>query len=238
VSAAKLGRRWHQPPQGDEMGDVRAFSRDWPEVLIRIETSANLDLGNVGRLFQRINTGARRAYLGAAPRIEIVSVETGSVMLRIAALSAVLTAGQLALQIGDHLQNDPAASRVCRDAFDNDHVNRILIIGDQQRITVTPEDVGDYESAAFGIARSERAPAPPRQVATTAEGVFEGTIERISGEYYIQLTLRPGLFLRIEEHREQPDILAEHQRYRVEGTAYFAPIGKPSAFMLRNALRL
>jgi hypothetical protein len=220
------------------MGDVRAFSRDWPEVLIRIETSGNLDLGNAGRLFQRINTGAKRAYLGRPPRIEIVSLETGSVMLKIAALSAALTAAQLALQISDHLQNDPAASRACRDTFENDKTGRILIIGGQQKITVTPEELADYDAVSFEAVAASPRTAPPKAIASVAEGIFEGTIERISGDYYIQLSDRPGLFLKVQDERELSEVLAEHERYRVEGKAYFAPVGKPSAFVLTSAMSL
>src|SRR5688572_1319553 len=105
------------------MGDVRTYDGSVHELVVLIESVGRFDLTTVGLFFQRLDTAARRAMPDEfrRPRIEIVEITTGSLVLRLtvagvalAAVSAAFDAGSFALDVAEYLRTNPAAANSCR----------------------------------------------------------------------------------------------------------------------------
>lgn len=229
------------------MSDARGIAAERAVVRIFIETNGRLDLGNVGRFMQRLDTVARRAAAPVAsqPRIEIVSVSSGSLELRIAVASLVAAVGSLAfdagsfaLSIADALKNEPAASRSCRALLEGDNGTVIIVEGGGTGRSVSLGDLApDYPMAANRGLRP-----PPREEVAEAEmltGPQDGFIRRMGGEDWVELESRPGLIIRIRDQRENDaPPLEPNLRYTLDGEAHLAPAGQESFFVLRKAMRL
>jgi hypothetical protein len=218
------------------------------EVRIFIETSGRLDLGNVGRFMQRLDTVARRAAAGGAsnPRIEIVSLASGSVEIRIAVASLLVAVGSLAFDAGGFAMNiaqaltsEPAAARSCKALLEGDNGTVILIEGGGQASRLTS---GDFDAAnEYEVARKLPRGAPRDDVVReeVLTGPQKGTIRQFGGENWVELDGRPGLIIRLRDERSPPtDFLEENRTYVLDGDAHLAPAGRPSFFLLRSAILL
>lgn len=221
------------------MSTVYPIGGDWPEVLIKIETDGRLDLGNVGRFLQRINTGVRttRPEGTPVPRVEIVEIASGSLMLRIAVASLVVGSAQLAVQIYQYLQTNEAAARVGRDLIQGDNATSITINGGSNSFTLAPEDVPMLERS---VERAVAARGPPRIEREVAQlsGLSSGFARRSDGDWWVELDHRKGLMLRVVDERPSKEPLKENIRYRFDGQAFIGSEGRVSGYILQSAMPL
>jgi hypothetical protein len=224
---------------GLDMADsIVKMPQDYIHIQICIKTDGRLGLSNVGSLFQRIDTGVRYVSGGGTRlKVELVGVENGSIVVRIAIITAALTAGQLVLGLVDYMETNGPAIRANNLILNEDNGIEITISGDGQSHTIRGEDL-DLQLDAAAANR------PPHIVEPTSD--FEqieysqsGMIIRIDSEIWIRLEERPGMMLKLRDGREAGSkYLDENRRYTFEGTAYIARAGQDSFFVLSNAIPL
>jgi hypothetical protein len=217
------------------MGDLRAI-RDWPEVRVKIETDGRLSARNVGRLLQSLNTAGRSvpATASLAPRVEIVSIASGSIEIVIAVLALGVSATSLAFQIREFFKTNTGAVRVGRDLIVNDNATSISISGGTNIFLIGHQDVPEMEDMLTDMRVAARAPERP-SVPTVIRGPHFGRLHRFSGDWWVELDSRPGMTLRIRDIRPDHEALTGDRRYRLIGDAHIAPEGEESTFVLRSA---
>jgi hypothetical protein len=226
------------------VGDVRTIFD--PEVSVIIETDGRLQLANVGRFLQRLDTAARRTSPRALSqsRAEIVELTTGSLKIRLAVVgagaavaSAAFGGGSFAVSLAQYLRDDPAASRSCRALIENDNGTVIVVKGYGQSIPITLNDLSVPEH--FAVAASDepqrvRAPAPQ-----VIRGPREGFVRHYEGQDWVELDDRPGLRIQIRDERpDRTKALQPNLRYVLDGDAHFGGLRQPSFFVLREATLL
>lgn len=223
------------------MGDIRALDRQWPELLIRIETSGNLELGHVGAFLQRLNTAVRRSRPAGAPipRVELVSIETGSIKFRIAVASLAVTAAALAIQVADYLKSDPAAVRSTYTLIQGDNATVITIQGDETSASISPNEVEDMlqQVERRATRRMVGGAGPAVALPELITGPQSGIIHQFGGANWIALDSRPGMSLEIEDRRAAgSEPLRENLRYTIDGQAHIGADGARSYFIMRDAI--
>ena len=217
------------------MGDVRAI-RGWPEVRIKIETKGNLSARNLGRFLQSLNTAGRSvpATRAATPRVEVVSVKSGSVEIVIAVLALGVSATALAFQIREFFRSNTGAVRVSRDLIVGDNATSISISGGTNVLLIGHQDVPHMEEVLSEVGAAASAAERPR-IMKVIRGPHLGTVHRFSDNWWVELDRRPGLTLRIRDMRTDPEPLESDHRYRLVGDAHIAREGEESTFLLREA---
>lgn len=232
------------------MGDVRTVADVSPEIRITIQTTGRLELANVGRFLQRLDTAARRATPSSVrrPRIEIVEIHSGSLVVRIAVASlvvavgsAVFDAGSFAVAVAEHLKNDQPAARSCRALIEGDNATVIVVAGGGLTETIGSADLApeEYDVARnLAPARSRRDLEQPTELEVLT-GPQTGAIRRFGGQNWVELESHPGLTIRIRDERDQKrENLEADMRYVLDGEAHVGGARQESFFVLRKALRL
>lgn len=219
------------------MGDVRAI-RQWPEVSIKIETHGRLSARNVGRFLQSLNTAGRSAAATEteSPRVEIVSIASGSIEVVVAVLTLGVAATQLAFQIREFFRSNTAAVRIVRDLIVNDNATNISIGGGTNIFLIGHQDLPHMDDVLTEVRAAARAPAPPPT--RVIRGPHLGRLHQFSGSWWAELDRRPGMTLRVRDIRPEKDPLEPDRRYRLVGDAHIAPEGEESTFVLRSAQAL
>ena len=224
-----------------------------PYVRVLIETTGNLGLANVGRFLQRLDTGARRVAQEQGwrqPSIEIVSITTSSLDLkikvaglRVAQASLAVSIGALALGVATYLKSDPAASKASYTLLNEDRATTIIVEGGGKAQVVVASDVPPPSAFAVANRSLPRAPDESPVAAEVAQlerltGPQSGVVHRYGGENFVELDARPGLFITIRDEREdQSEFLEDMTRYTFEGQAHVPPSGK-SFYVVQRATRL
>lgn len=224
------------------MNNVVEFGDSRPEFRIFVETAGQLDLGNVSRFLQRLDTGARRIAADAgvpAPTIQIVSLTTGSLdaklkleTLKQAKLGVLISAATLALGVAAYLRQDPPAARASRALIEGDNATIIIVEGGGVQERIRREDLDSADEhrmvAARDIDRYELLTGPQT-----------GFIREFGGEEWVELDSHPGLIIRLRDRREDDSTLLEaNAHYTLEGEAHISRERGPSFFDLRWALLL
>jgi hypothetical protein len=228
------------------MGDVRASDSFFPELVIRIETHGRLELSNVGRFFQRLDTASRRSIPTdvVRPRIEVVEVTTGSLILRLTVVGLVVTgvgvmfdAGSFAIAVADYLRNNPAAANSCRALIGGDNATGIRVEGGGQSIPIKLDElIEDQEVAARAVRRPSEEPSSSVAEYEVIRGPQSGFLHRLAGENWIELDDRPGLIIRIRDVRPSKDVILEpNLRYMIDGEAHIGRRSRESFFVLEKA---
>ncbi len=230
------------------MGDVRTLSDVNPEIRVVVHTTGRLELANVGRFLQRLDTAARRAAPEhiRRPRIEVVEITSGSLVIRIAVVSLVVAVGSLvfdagsfAVSVADYLRSDPAATRASRALLEGDNATSISIEGGGVTHEIESDDLLPEEYAAAGNRAPSRGRLREIAEVEVLTGPQTGFIRRFGGENWIELDSRPGLIIRIRDEREdEPTRLVENARYTLHGEAHIGHAQEESYFLLRNAMLL
>jgi hypothetical protein len=217
------------------MGDMRAIG-GWPEVRVKIETEGRLSARNVGRFLQSLDTAGRSvpATRSAAPRVEIVSITSGSIEIIVAVLALGVSATSLAFQIREFFRSNTAAIRIGRDLIVNDNATSISISGGTNIFLIGHQDVPHMEEVLNEASAAASAPAPSDNI-KIIPGPHLGSLHRFSGNWWVELDRRPGMTLRIRDSRPEHEPLESDRRYRLVGDAYIAPEGAESTFVLRSA---
>jgi hypothetical protein len=224
-----------------------------PYVRVLIETTGNLDLANVGRFLQRLDTGTRRVAQEQGwrqPSIEIVSITTSSLDLkikigglRVAQASFAVSIGALALGVATYLKSDPAASKASYTLLNADRATTIIVEGGGKAHVVVASDVPPPSAFAVANRSLPRAPADFPVATDVAQlerltGPQSGIVHHYAGENFVELDARPGLFISIRDERDdQSGFLEDMARYTFEGQAHVPPSGK-SFYVVRRAIRL
>lgn len=217
------------------MGGVRAIG-DWPEVRVKIETKGGLSAGNVGRFLQSLNTAGRSvpATRSTRPRVEIVSINSGSIEIVIAVLALGVSATSLAFQIREFFRSNTAAVRVGRDLIVNDNATSISISGGTNVFLIGHQDIPQMEEVLSEESAASRTLDQPGTM-KVIRGPHLGTVHRFSGTWWVELDRRPGMTLRIRDVRIESEPLETDHRYRLVGDAHIAREGDESTFVLRAA---
>jgi hypothetical protein len=229
------------------MGDVRSLEDVSPHITVIVETAGRLELANVGRFLQRLDTAARRATPPSVrrPRIEVVEITTGSLRIHLlvaAALAAVGSAifdgGSFAVSVAEYLRNDPAASRSCRALIEGDNATVIIVQGGSKSIPIDLDDLMPEEMvAARGVANS--APADSHAAPQIIAGPHEGFVRRYDGRDLVELDDRPGILIDIRDERPGgAELLQPNLRYIFDGEAHIGGPRMKSYFVLRRATLL
>lgn len=220
----------HVLPSGDEGAEFRVF----------VDAPNQLDLGNVSRFLQRLDTAARRvaASKGApAPFIQIVSLTTGSLDAKLklqdrrrSRAALAISAAGLAVAVANYLRNDPAAARSCRALVEGDNAHVIVVEGGGRQERIRADDL----EAADQLQLAAR--TPDRYELLT--GPQTGFVREFGGELWVELDARPGLILRISDERgsDEPLLRPSHS-YTFDGEAHISPPNRgESFFLLREAM--
>ena len=221
------------------MSTVAPISGDWPEILIEIKTDGRLDLGNVGRFLQRVNTGIRTTRpLGTpVPRVEIVRIGSGSIIIRIAVASLAVASAQLAVELYQYLQTNEAAARVGRDLIQADNATSITINGGSNTFNLGENDVPKLSQTVDRAVAGRTEPRLTRELVMLS-GPTTGIAKRFDGEWWVELEQRKGLMLRVSDEREPFAPLKENVRYRFEGQPFIGNEGRLSGYVLHSAMEL
>lgn len=212
-----------------------------PELRIFVATDGELNLGNVSRFLQRLDTGARRVARSRDvfdPSLQIVSLTTGSLDLkiklesrRVGRAGLAIGAASLAIGLAQYLTHDPPAARAARDLIVGDNATVINVEGGGEQHQIRAEDLEAADEETYAAARS-----PAVEVLT---GPQAGFVRHFGGESWVELDSRPGLIIRIRDEREEDwEPLEENARYRLDGEAHIARAGESSFFLLHDAFLL
>ncbi len=232
------------------MSTLTQSGDDFPYIRVLIETSGNLDLANVGRFLQRLDTGTRKVALEEGwrrPTIEIASLTTGSIDLkikiaglRIAQAGLAVSVAALVLGIAQYLKEEPAAAKSVYALLNTDRATTIIVEGGGSAIVINAGDIqpDQYKVAAKSPPQAVDKTAGPIEQANRLTGPQSGIVHRYGGENFMELDARPGLFIRIRDERlDQREFLEDSTRYTFDGEAHI-PVSGPSFFVLRKAIRL
>lgn len=229
------------------MSELTERGDDFPYIRVFIETTGNLDLANVGRFLQRLDTGARKIAQEQGwrrPSIEVASLATGSLDLkikvaglRVAQAGLAVSVAALALGVAQYLKQEPAAVKSVDALLNADRATTIIVEGGGSATII---NAGDLPPEEYMVA----AKGPPRAVERAADrierltGPQGGIVHRYGGENLIELDARPGLFIRVRDERaDQSEFLEDSVRYTFDGEAHI-PASGPSFFVLRKATRI
>lgn len=229
-----------------------ATDSEQPYVRVLIETAGNLGLANVGRFMQRLDTGARRIAQENGwrqPSIEIVSITTSSLDLkikiaglRVAQASLAISIAAIALSLAEYLKTDAAASKASYTLLNEDRATTIIVEGGGQAQIVLPDDVPN--PSTWSVAN--RSPARPsdRSISSDTEtrvelsGLQSGVIRQYAGGNFVEFDLRPGLLISVVDQRaDRAEYLEDMARYTFDGEVHMPPSGK-SFYVVREAIRL
>lgn len=232
------------------MDEIAVMGDGLPYVRIFIGTDGNLDLANVGRFLQRLDTGARKVAQSKGwhkPRIEIASLQTGSLDLkikiaglRVAQGSLAVSMAAFALALAQYLKEEPAAAKSVSALLVNDHATKINV---EAGGSVTIIEEGDLQPENYKVAMRSAPPAANRDSPDDLRveeitGPQSGIVHRYNGEIFIELDLRPGLFIRIRDERtDASEFLQDSLRYVFDGEAHVPATG-PNFYVLRKATLL
>lgn len=229
------------------MNKLAGRGEDFPYIRIFIETTGNLDLANVGRFLQRLDTGARKIAQEQGwrlPAIEIESLATGSLDLkikiaglRVAQASLAVSVAALALGVAQYLKQEPAAVKSVHALLNVDRATTITVEGGGSATIINASNLPPQTV-------QKAAKIYPQAIEMVQERVERltgpqgGIIHRYGGESFIELDTRPGLFIRIRDERaDASEILEDNLRYTFDGVAHI-PAAGPSFFVLHKAMRL
>lgn len=218
------------------------FAGDPDFVRIFIETSGALDLANVGRFLQRLDTGARKIAKEQGwhnPSIEIASLATGSLDLkikiaglRVAQGSLAVSLAALGLGLAQYLKSEPAASKSTYELLNNDRATNIIIEGGGSATVIQSNDLPDPE---LRIAQSIRRATSLTGGDLILTGQQGGTIRLSGKDPFIELDARPGLLIQVQDRRQgASEPLVDGGTYIFDGEAHVPRSGR-SFFVLRSA---
>ena len=226
---------------------------DMPYVRVLIETTGNLDLANVARFLQRLDTGTRRVAFDQGwhrPSVEIVSITTSSLDLkikvaglRVAQGSLAVAVAALALGVADYLKSEPAACKAAYALLNNDRATTIIVEGGGEAKVIVADDVPHPSELEIANRSAPRSPGDLPVASDMAQlerltGPQSGTVRRYGGENFVELDSRPGLFISIRDERaDQSEFLEDMTRYTFDGEGHVPPSGK-SFYLIRRAIRL
>jgi hypothetical protein len=221
------------------MASVIPFDGRGPVVRVHVDTTATLNLGDVGRFLQRLDTGTRRVAVAGgvrAPRVQVVSLEAGSpldtklklISVHQADIALAISAASLALNLATYLRTDPAAAQSSQEILVNGNGNEIIVEGGGVQKAITQNDLRPV--------RAERLAASRDTDVQVLRGPQQGFVTEIAGGYVVELDSHPGLFIRIEDQRRGSEPLLPHARYTLDGEAHITKLlGRASYFKLRRA---
>jgi hypothetical protein len=223
------------------MATVVPFDSSGPEFRVFVDSEGQLDLGNVSRFLQRLDTAARytaRTNGVPTPSIQIVSLTTGSLDVKLklqdrrrSRVALAISAASLALGVASYLKYDPAAARACKALIEGDNATVILVDGGGRQEEIKADDLDAAEEQQVAAAGT-----PDYELLT---GPQTGFVRYLGGEYWVELDARPGLIIRIRDQREERKRLEENARYTLDGEAHIsAPRRGESFFLLQHALML
>lgn len=224
------------------MGTVIPIGTVGPEFRVFVDAKTELNLGDVSRFLQRVDTAARRvAYAkgSSSPRIDIVSLSAGSPLdtklklqeSRRGRAALAISAATLALGVATYLRDDPAAARASRDIIAGGNAQVIIVEGGGVRETIRLQDLDAADERAVAASASPKT--------ELLSGPQEGFVTEINGEPWVELDSHPGLFVRIRDERGAAPPLKPHARYTLDGEAHISHRPREeSFFVLRNAFLL
>ena len=227
------------------MSEMIERADDFPSIRVYIETTGNLELANVGRFLQRLDTGTRKVakeHGWRRPSIEIASLVTGSLDLkikvaglRVAQGSFAVSVAALALGVAQDLKEEPSANKSMHALLNADRATTIIVEGGGSATIINAEDLPPEE---YSVARSLGAPSKEPIPIYHLTGPQSGIIHRYGGETFVELDARPGLFIRVRDGRsDKTELLEDSLRYTFDGEAHVPGTGS-SFYLLRKAIRL